>query len=254
MSRVAVLQFPAMKVRSLPFLAARSLLLFFFVAPMSAPMADAQKAVEITAEPSHHLAFENQYVRVFQVSVAPHRATLMHVHHHDYVYVTIGDAHISNEVEGKAPVDARLADGDTRFVPGNFAHVARNLGDQPFRNVTIELMQDEKLRATSSHGPEESSETKFDWGSRKILFVKDGVRVSEINIASGEVVPSHHHDGPHLMVAISDVDLRSELAQHGPIPERLKTGEMKWLAANLTHAVTNVGKTPARFVTVEFAE
>ena len=80
---------------------------------------------------------------------------------HDYVFVTLGDAHVSNEVEGKPPVDLKLANGDARFVAGNFAHVAKNLSDQPFRNVTIELMQDEKLRQTPSHWPEESGEKTF---------------------------------------------------------------------------------------------
>lgn len=88
--------------------------------------------VEITAEPSHHLAIENEYVRVFQVEVAPHAPTFMHRHRHDYIFVTLGDTHISNEVEGRTPVDVKLADGDTRFAPGNFAHVARTLRTSRF--------------------------------------------------------------------------------------------------------------------------
>ena len=71
---------------------------------------------------------------------------------------TLGDAHVSNEVEGKPSVDLKLSDGETRFVAGNFAHVAKNLSDQPFRNATIELTQDERLRQTPSHGPEENGE------------------------------------------------------------------------------------------------
>src|SRR5271167_4450473 len=122
----------------------KRLLFFFLLIPFLA--AQTTTEVEITAEPSHHLAVENEYVRVFKVEVAAHATTMMHLHHHDYVYVTLGDAHVSNEVEGKAPVDVVLKNGDTRFVPGNFAHVAKNLSDVPFRNVTIELMQDEKLR------------------------------------------------------------------------------------------------------------
>src|SRR6266496_586448 len=44
--------------------------------------------VEITAEPHHRLALENQYVRVFKVDVPPHESTLMHRHRHDYIFVT----------------------------------------------------------------------------------------------------------------------------------------------------------------------
>ena len=176
----------------------------------------------------------------------------MHRHRHDYVFVTLGDAHVSNEVEGKPPVDLKLADGETRFASGNFAHVAKNLSDQPFRNVTIELMQDEKLRQTPSHWPEESDEKTFPGGRSTILFVKDGVRVSEVNLEPGAIVPSHHHDGPHLLVAVSDLDMRSDVEGMSPMPGKFKSGDVKWLPGGYTHTLTNEGKSPARFVTVEF--
>ena len=218
------------------------------------PFLAAQTAteVEITAEPSHHLALENEFIRVFKVEVAPHASTLMHRHRHDYVFVTLGDAHVSNEVEGKPPADVKLAEGDTRFVAGNFAHVAKNLSDQPFRNVTIELMQDEKLRQTPSHWPEESGVKTFRGGRSKILFVKDGARVSEVNLEPGAILPSHHHDGPHLLVAVSDLEVRSDVEGKGPMPGKFKSGDVKWLPGGYTHTLTNVGKSPARFMTVEF--
>jgi len=215
-------------------------------------LAQTTPEVEITAEPSHHLVVDNEYVRVFQVEVAPHTATLMHRHRHDYIFVTLGDSHLSNEVEGKPPADVRLADGDTRFAPGNFAHIARNLSDEPFRNVTIELMQDEKLRQTPSHWPGETGEEIFPGGHRKIIFVKDDVRVSEVNLEPGAVTPSHHYDAPHLLVAVTDLDVRSDVEGMGPMPGKFKSGDVKWLPAGYTHTMTNMGKTPARFVTVEF--
>jgi len=52
--------------------------------------------VEITAEPHHQLIFHNDYVRVYDVVVTPKDATLMHNHRHDYVYVVMGAAEISN--------------------------------------------------------------------------------------------------------------------------------------------------------------
>src|SRR5579872_4125465 len=69
--------------------------------------------VEITAEPSHHLALQNQYVRVFKVEVAPHQATLMHRHRHDYIFVTLGQSLVENQVAGKAPLKLSLQDGET---------------------------------------------------------------------------------------------------------------------------------------------
>ena len=229
----------------------KRLLFLFLLVPFL--VAQTTTEVEITAEPSHHLVLENEYVRVFKVEVAPHTSTLMHRHRHDYIFVTLGDAHVSNEVEGKPPVDLKLPDGDTRFTPGNFAHMAKDLSDEPFRNVTIELLQDEKLRQMPSHwGSEESGERTFPGVRIRTLFVKDGVRGSEVNLEAGAVVPSHHHDGPHLVIALTDLDLRSDIEGKGAMPVHLKSGDVKWVPGGYTHTVTNEGKAPARFITVEF--
>lgn len=227
----------------------RTLFLFLLI-PLLA--AQTTTEVEITAEPSHHLALENKSVRVFKVEVAPHALTLIHRHRHDYLFVTLGDAHVSNLVEGKQPVDIALSDGDASFVPGNFAHAAKNLSDQPFRNVTIELMQDEKLRQTPTPWPDESREKVFPGGHSKILSVKDGVRVSAVHLDPGAVVPSHHHDAPHLLIAVTDLDLRSDVDGQAPMPGKLSAGDIKWVPGGYTHTLTNVGKNTANFVTVEF--
>jgi quercetin dioxygenase-like cupin family protein len=215
-------------------------------------LAPAAETVEITAEPLHHLALANEQVRVFQVEVAPQAATLLHSHGHDYFFVTLGEAHISNEVVGKPSAEVKLADGETRFTPGNFAHVARNLAAQPFRNVTIELMQDEKMREAPSPWPQEGGDHEFPGGRTKTLFVRDGARVAATELEPGATVPSHHHDGPHLLVAVTGLELRSDVEGQGPMPGTFKSGDVKWLPGGYTHTLTNTGKGRARFVTVEF--
>jgi len=214
--------------------------------------AQSANEVEITSEPSHHLAIENEQVRVFKVEVAPHASTLMHRHRHDYFFVAIGDSDVENEVAGKAPVELKLLDGEARFTPGDFAHVAKNLSDGPFRNVTIELLQDEKLRQQQSRWPMEGGDKSFPGVRVKVLLVRDGVRVSEVNIEPGATIPSHHHDGPHLVVAISDLELRSDIEGKGPTAAVVKAGDVKWVEGGFTHTVTNTGPQAARLVTVEF--
>lgn len=98
--------------------------------------------VPITKEPSHHLVFENEYVRVFKVEVAPHAETLYHKHDVDYVFVTLGDSDVDSVRVGEPPVRLQLKDGETRFTKGGFAHKAVNNSDKPFVNVTVELKKD----------------------------------------------------------------------------------------------------------------
>ncbi len=213
--------------------------------------------VEITAEPHHHLALENAYIRAFKVEVPPGQATLMHRHRHDYIYVVLGPAEVSNQVEGKPPVAMKLQDGETHSLDGGFAHIAAVTGATPFRNITIELLQDEQARKSppprwGANGEDERGLRVLNGGTIDIMFVKDGVRVSEVDLQPGGVNPTHHHAGPHLAVAITDVDLRSESAGQPPTETHLKAGEIKWIPGNITHSTTNIGKQPAKMITLEF--
>ena len=107
----------------------------------TAALAQHQQSVEITSEPSHHLVFQNEYVRVFDVTVAPRATTLVHKHNYDYLFVTLGDSDVVSVRPGEKPVALKLKDGEVRFTPGNFAHAAINQSDRPFHNITIELLK-----------------------------------------------------------------------------------------------------------------
>ena len=232
----------------------RSCLVFCVVSLLALTLpAQTASEVEITAEPGHHLALENQYVRVFKVEVAPHASTLMHRHRHDYVFVTLGPSQVENDVAGKPPVALRLQDGETWFVPGGFAHIAKNLSDQPFRNITIELLQDEKSRQSPPpKWDEERGLHILNGGTQDILFVKDGARASELQLQPGGVLPKHHHTGPHLVVAVTDLNLRSDVEGKGASNVQLKAGDIAWVKGGFTHALTNAGQQNAKLITLEF--
>ena len=225
--------------------------------PLTSAMAQKHKApakapseVEITSEPNHHLVLQNSYVRVFQVEAPPHASTLMHRHRHDYIFVTLGTTEISNEVPGKAPARMKLQDGETRFVPGNFAHVVRNLSDTPFRNVTIELLRAQK--ADPAEQDDDRSLHVLHGGTQDVLFVKDGVRVSEVELQTAGVEPKHHHAWPRLVVAITDLTFRNDQVGKPPSNIEMKSGDVKWLDGGMTHTITNVGPKDAKFVMLEF--
>jgi quercetin dioxygenase-like cupin family protein len=209
--------------------------------------------VAITAEPHHHLLLENQRVRVWLAEVAPHDATLMHRHAHDYVFVSLGETNVQNEVEGKAPVTLKMQDGETRFSQGGFAHIARDLASTPFRAIAVELLQDEAAHKTPPPAWDEDRGLHiFTGGTQHIMFVQDGVRVSEIELQPGATIPRHHHSGPHLVVAITDFDLRSDVEGQPPASGHIKSGDAKWVPGGFTHALTNTGKQEAKVITLEF--
>jgi quercetin dioxygenase-like cupin family protein len=227
---------------------------FFLPLLALAVLAAAQPAapiIEITAEPSHHLLFENPYVRAFKIDLAPHAAMLLHHHRHDYIFVVLGPSSIENDIVGQAPFLRKFQEGETVFVPGPFAHKAKNLSDKPFQVIAVEIIKTDPAQL-SHKWDEDRGLHILNGGTRDILFVKDGVRAADVQLNPGGVVPKHHHNGPHLVVAITDLNLRSDVEGKGAIRVQLKTGEAAWARGDVTHTVTNVGSQNARLITLEF--
>jgi hypothetical protein len=98
------------------------------------------RVVPLREEPHHQLIMQNDFARIYAVSVPPHDATLMHRHDLPYLAINFGAAAIENEVQGRPAANLQLADGQVIYSLGGFAHVARTSG-APFRNVTVELIE-----------------------------------------------------------------------------------------------------------------
>ena len=224
----------------------------------------AQTEVEITNEPHHHLSLENEYVRVFDVEVPAHTDTLMHIHHHDYVFVTIGASDVINEEKGKPPVTLHLQDGETRLLSAPLTHIAHNQTDRPFINSTIELLYPTRVAKECATKncvvkPANWDDTRgvsvLPAGTKQILFANQGVRASEIELQpAGSVTLTHA--GPCLLVAVGDVDLRSEAkgdrVAAPPASDHVGSGKSKWLSGYHARMLTNSSQHPAKFVVLEF--
>lgn len=204
--------------------------------------------VEITAEPSHRMVLQNDFVRVFHVEIPPHAVTLLHRHRHDYFIVSLADSNLSNEIPGKPAQRGGMKAGQTSFAEGGFAHVVRNLADKPFPNVDVEVLHPKR----SYKWDEERGVSVLEGGTQEILFVNDGVRASETDLQPHAMIPRHKHLVPHLVIAVSDIDLESTVEGQPAKHIQLKSGEVAWVEAGLTHAVMNAGHQNARYVALEF--
>jgi quercetin dioxygenase-like cupin family protein len=199
--------------------------------------------VPIDKEPAHHQVLDNEYVRVFDVVVAPHASTLMHRHDRDYIFVILGDADISNELMNEKPAHAVLKDGDARYSKGGFAHVARNLAETPFHNITVELKNPGK--AVCGIDPNSACQNEK-------LFSTEHVSVHRTTIESGQQGPSHTHSGPHLTIAIDDLTLENHVPDKPVAMISMKKGEFKWLTFVGTHNLKNIGNSRGRLFSIEF--
>jgi len=98
-------------------------------------------AVLAVREPHHHLAFEDSVLRVLRVRVNAHDTTLLHEHDPDYFWISLGASAVINAKLGTPDATISSPDLSMHYTPGNFAHVARNPGNSPFDNITVELLE-----------------------------------------------------------------------------------------------------------------
>jgi quercetin dioxygenase-like cupin family protein len=218
----------------------------------SAALAQQQQSVEITSEPRHHQVFENAYVRVFDVTVAPRDTTLVHRHNHDYLFVTLGDSDVVSARPGEKPVALLLKDGEVRFTPGNFAHAAINNSDRPFHNTTIELLKPSTNVKTCTDACDDLSNDCFGrCAERRKLISSDQWSVWLITVPPTDQVDQQLHAVPQLIVPVSNLGFGVQ-AGSTDTPIIRGPGQIDWLSSRRMHALINNAKTSARFVALEF--
>jgi hypothetical protein len=109
--------------------------------PRVAPAQSISGAVLAKREPHHHMVYEDSTIRVLRVRVPPHDTTLLHEHDPDYFWISLGASTLINVKPGSPDATVTSPDLAFHYSFGKFAHIARNPGDGPFDNITVELLE-----------------------------------------------------------------------------------------------------------------
>jgi len=118
----------------------------FFVVMVSACLGSTRASAQepavlpLEAEPHHHLALKNEYVKVYQVEVAPHDSVKLHRHDTDAISLSLSESLVTVHFPGKPDVQQKLVYGQIRLQARGYVHSTLVEGDIPFRNVTVELL------------------------------------------------------------------------------------------------------------------
>jgi quercetin dioxygenase-like cupin family protein len=212
-----------------------------------------QQPVEITSEPSHHLVLDNLFVRAFAVTVPPKASTLMHRHGHDYLSVALGESEIENVKQGAQPVRAKFKDGQVGFAAAGLVHLVRNAGEQPFRNITIELMQPttHQKACTASCEIQVSCPQGTPCASVTEVMSSDQWSVTQVSIPAGGTYPQHTHLANFLVIPLTELDVTIRNQDQPETNAKSKPGEVIWNNPAM-HSVHNNLTSPAKFVVLEF--
>ena len=226
-----------------------------------------QQPARLPGEPHHHLKIDNEYLRAYYVEVPPHDVTELHQHDHDYLFVTLGDSSVINAVRDRPEVHLLLKDGETHFTRGNFAHIARNLADTPFRNITIELLKPQdhpqNLCASVLTGATGTC-NKTSSGGTSGIFVEPQFETAEVRLdlvylnAGASPGPSRPSPssisvpGKTLLVALSHAEVRVEVK--GAPSKTLEGGDLLWIDGPSQALASDSGKKPLAFLELTFRD
>jgi quercetin dioxygenase-like cupin family protein len=114
-------------------------------APSHTEITRSNEPLPVEQEPHHRWAFQNQYVRVLDVLLAPGESTLFHIHSHDSIAVQLSEATIQQQVFEKNWQPAlKLMPGNVRYAEGAntpYTHRVKNVGPTSFHVIDIELLK-----------------------------------------------------------------------------------------------------------------
>jgi hypothetical protein len=225
-----------------------------------------QEVVPLSAEPHYRLVLQNDFTRVYNVSVPPLDATLIHRHDLPYLAVNLGAADLENVVVGKPEARVVLQDGQVVYSPGGFAHRVRTDSGIAFRNVTVELPKPQgtarNICKSIVAGPLGACPQQAETATKKTALVAadddipyfetEEVRVDVIQVAGGKdyVEESPKLDG--LLVALSNANLDANLG--GQHISFLHDGDILWMPAGAHRKVVDFLGTRSSFLLVSFKD
>jgi|SRR5579859_93601 len=223
-------------------------------------------AVPVADEPHHAHVFQNDFVRVYNVTIPPLDATLLHQHDRPYIYLILGTADVVNAAEGKPEVRLQFADGATRYTPGGFAHIARTDAGIPFHNITIELEKPQTSPRNLPPGandrplgscPPVAASTKpannqIPGEHSVSCFETDQVRLDLVHVEGGKDYSDAAPRAATLLVAMSGANLDVSLGgQHTAF---LHEGDVLWLPAGTSRRVVDFLGTQSSFLLLSFKD
>jgi len=187
-------------------------------------------------EPNHHTVYEDARVRIFDIQIAPRESAQPHRHDSDYVWVDEIGIHFSR--------------AGVTHVERNHELIVELLQPQTGpRNVCAEILAGEYL-----HCHEPGSE--WIGVDLEIHFETDQTRIGILQIAPDGTLAVPPADVPPLLIPLegteAEVISHANGAQGGSLRRSATAANVLRSPADQVTEIRNTGKTPARFLVVEF--
>lgn len=189
------------------------------------------------------LVFQNEYVRAYEVTLAPGEKLPPHEMGNRIIY-SLTDYTLSYQWEGKTSVEKRKA-GDVHFHPEG-RHAEENAGKVPVKLILVERLAT-PLPPAEGTGVDMA---KANPHNTRVLFDRDMAKVFEVTLYPKDAV-SMHYGLYRLMHSFGSGELTVTTPDGKKVKQSVRKGAYAWEPAGL-HAVENAGASPIHFLVFGF--
>jgi hypothetical protein len=193
------------------------------------------------------LLFENEYVRVLNVTLEPGDAQPLHMGGNRLIYA-LGDY----TIRYTRPEDVTEINWNRGGVHWHERgkHAVENIGETTVEYLVIERMATDLPAVDPPHL--DIDEALAETGMAMELFENAHARVCKIAIPSGVSTPAHV--SPYrLIYSLSDYTIRFTSEDSGIVENEFSEGDMHWHPAGM-HTVENIGQTEAVYLVFSFLQ
>lgn len=223
-------------------------------------VAQTGKPVELAQEPHYKQLLANDAVRVWRLELEPREQTAMHRHGLDYLMIQLQDGETSTTnltSPPSAPIPKQWNEGEMWYIPAK-THAVRNDTARPLRQIEVELL---KLGPSGDYVRDRYNDVlqpryfpppRYPFGNYSESGTFYNVYLTQQGLLPGASTDVHEHKVPHLVVALTDLELKNEVEGKAARTVSLRKGEVAWVESTAKHKLTNVGNRLAQLVTVEY--
>jgi len=213
--------------------------MLFYILALAALGTTASSAIPVEAEPLHKVVYSSSSLRVYDIRIPPHAATLYHIHLNDLFGVTLTSGPTRIEKAGEAPTDDPPDKvGEVWFAahPQRDVHRVTNLGDTPIRMIAVE-----PLVSPGSYSPRQTAAGVVDLDNPK-------VRVVHYSLKPGQTTPAHSH-GFYVLVLLGSGRIANVC--NSPDSQSVTQAGYVCVGSEQSHQVSNPGTDPIDFLEFE---
>lgn len=197
-------------------------------------------------ETDRHVTVLNEYMRVLDVTDAPHKQGALHRHQMNRVmiYFDAGTQRLTSD-QGKA-TDLNWKAGDVAWSPAGGLHTSENTGNKPIRIIEVELNN----TPSGAYRISDLDPVKVEPGHYQVVLDNAQVRAYRVKLDPGFQAVTHEHLGPRLTVFLTDTKVKLTMPDNTTRIVEAKRGDMLWGTA-AKHAEQNLSDQPWEAVIVE---